>query len=253
MAGNSSQAEGARTKRWWGFWATLGFSAVVLAAFFAIQTGVTLALVAWGGYPSDDTAMALESASSNGFLLAIATLISTPICTALVVLFARLRRGAPIREYLGLTAPTRRQIWGWILATAALVASSDALGYVLDRPAVPAWMVETYRTAVFAPAFFIAIVIVAPVFEEVFFRGFLFQGIRRSRLGAIGALGITSFLWAIIHLQYDAFDIGQIFILGLLLGVARLSTGSTHLTMAMHCLANVWATVEVLLYVHVLG
>ncbi len=253
MPGGSPQAEGARPKPWWGLWATLGFSAIVLAAFFAIQTGATLALVAWGGYAGDDMGMALESASSNGFLLAIATLISTPIGTALVVLFARLRRGAPVREYLGLTAPTRRQAWSWVLATAALVAASDALGYVLDRPAVPAWMVETYRTAVFAPAFFIAIVIMAPAFEEVFFRGFLFQGIRRSRLGALGALGITSFLWAIIHLQYDAVDIGQIFALGLLLGVARLRTGSTHLTLAMHCLANVWATVEVLVYVHVFG
>ena len=91
------------------------------------------------------------------------------------------------------------------------------------------------------------------MFEEIFFRGFLFQGIRYSRLGPIGAIGITSFFWAAIHLQYDIYGIATIFALGILFGIARLKTGSIHLLMVMHSLASLVATIEMVLSVHFVG
>jgi membrane protease YdiL (CAAX protease family) len=94
---------------------------------------------------------------------------------------------------------------------------------------------------------------VAPIFEEIFFRGFLFQGIRYSRLGPIGAIGMTSFFWAIIHLQYDVYGITTLFALGLLFGIARLKTGSIHLLMVMHSVTSLVATIEMVLYIHFTG
>jgi hypothetical protein len=114
-------------------------------------------------------------------------------------------------------------------------------------------MVEAYRTAPSLPALLFAIVVVAPIFEEIFFRGFLFQGIRYSRLGPIGAIGITSFFWAIIHLQYGIYGIATVFALGLLFGIARLKTDSIHLLMVMHSLVGIVATMETALYVHFKG
>jgi hypothetical protein len=95
--------------------------------------------------------------------------------------------------------------------------------------------------------------VVAPIFEEIFFRGFLFQGIRYSRLGPIGAIGITSFFWAVIHLQYDIYGIATIFAHGLLLGIVRFKTDSIYLLMVMHSLASLVATVETALYAHFIG
>jgi hypothetical protein len=114
-------------------------------------------------------------------------------------------------------------------------------------------MIDAYKTASSLPALLFAIVVVAPIFEEIFFRGFLFQGIRASRLGPLGAIGITSLFWAAIHLQYDIYGITTVFALGLLLGIARLRTNSIHLLMVMHSLVSLVATVETALHVRSMG
>jgi hypothetical protein len=114
-------------------------------------------------------------------------------------------------------------------------------------------MVDAYKTASSLPALLFAIVVVAPIFEEIFFRGFLFQGIRYSRLGPIGAIGVTSLLWAVIHLQYDIYGMATVFALGLLFGIARLRTDSIHLLMVMHSFVGLVAAMETALHVHSLG
>jgi membrane protease YdiL (CAAX protease family) len=55
---------------------------------------------------------------------------------------------------------------------------------------------------------------------------------------------VTSGIWAAIHLQYDAYGIVTVFILGLLLGVARAQGGTLLLPLAMHSAANLAAAVE---------
>jgi hypothetical protein len=114
-------------------------------------------------------------------------------------------------------------------------------------------MVDAYKTASFLFPLLFAVIIVAPIFEEILFRGFLFQGIRYSRVGPIGAIGITSFFWAVIHLQYDVYGITTLFALGVLFGIARFKTDSIHLLMVMHSLVSLVATVETVFYVHFSG
>jgi membrane protease YdiL (CAAX protease family) len=91
----------------------------------------------------------------------------------------------------------------------------------------------------------VAIVVGAPIFEEIAFRGFLFKGLAASRLRWFGATIITSLLWAGIHLQYDWYEVSVIFVLGLVLGSARAMTNSTLLTIWLHCLVNILATIQV--------
>jgi membrane protease YdiL (CAAX protease family) len=126
----------------------------------------------------------------------------------------------------------------------------DGLTYLLDRPIIPEFMLRAYETAYFVPLLWLAIVIAAPLAEELFFRGFLFESVRYTRLGVTGAVVITSLLWAVIHLQYGPYEITTVFILGLILGVARLITGSIYTPIVMHGLVNLVATVEVAVYIH---
>ena len=49
----------------------------------------------------------------------------------------------------------------------------------------------------------ISVLIIAPIVEEFIFRGFLFSQLSRTRLGAWGAVSLSSFLWTIIHFQYE--------------------------------------------------
>ena len=135
---------------------------------------------------------------------------------------------------------------------AALLLSFDALTYLLGRDVVPRFMTDAYlsaRSAGALPLFFIAVVIVAPITEEVAFRGFLFRGLSASWLGLSGTLVLTSAMWAMMHVQYDSFTLGQIFVIGLLLGWLRWASGSTLLTIILHVVANAVACLQAMIKV----
>jgi membrane protease YdiL (CAAX protease family) len=239
----------------WGLWATLGFSAIIFAIFSALQIAVATAFFSFAKaqHPELDLEAYAKGLSSNGFCIAMMVIVSGLICTPLMLLLIKLRKNISVKKYIGFKEPLKREWTQWLLILAALLFLSDGISYLLHQPIVPPFMVGVYKTASSLPALLFAIIVVAPIFEEIFFRGFLFQGIRYSRLGPIGALGITSLLWAAIHLQYDIYGIMTIFALGLLFGIARLKTDSIHLSMIMHSLASLAATMETVLYVHLTG
>ena len=239
----------------WGFWATLGFSAIVFALFSALQFLIVIVFLSFAKvqHPELDLEVYAKSLSSNGFCLAISEIVSGLICIPLTLLFTKLRKNISVKDYIGFREPLKREWVKWLLILAAFLFLSDVVSLLLHQPIVPPFMVDAYKTASFLPALLFAIIVVAPIFEEIFFRGFLFQGIRYSRLGPIGAIGITSFFWAVIHLQYDVYGITTLFALGLLLGIVRLKTDSIHLLMVMHSLVSLVATVETALYIHFIG
>ena len=173
--------------------------------------------------------------------------VAGPAWIGASVLAARLRKWRA-RDYLALVPPRRAEIAFAVACLAALLIAFDLFTFVVGRDVVPRFMVEAYKSAravQFAlPLFFLAVVIVAPIAEEIAFRGFLFRGLSESWLGVSGTLVVTSAVWAAMHIQYDAFTIGQIFCIGLLLGWIRWATGSTLLTIALHVLANLTACIQ---------
>ena len=239
----------------WGLWATLGVSAIIFAIFSIIQILVATVFVslAKANHPELDLEVYAKSLSSNGFCIAIMAIVSGVMCTPLTLLFTKLRKNISVKNYIGFREPLKREWVQWILILAAFLFLSDGMSLLLHQPIIPPFMVDAYHTASYLPALLFAIVVVAPIFEEVFFRGFLFQGIRYSRLGPIGAIGITSLFWAVIHLQYDIYGIATVFAIGLLFGIARLKTDSIHLLMVMHSLVGLAATLETALYIHFKG
>jgi membrane protease YdiL (CAAX protease family) len=237
----------------WGFWATIGLSAAVFAVFLALQVGVVVAflLAMTPGEPGAGRPELLAGLESNGLCVSVSTLVTNPCCLALVVLFASLRPRYPARQYLGLRMPPRREVARWLLATTAFMVCSDGLTHLLGCPIVPEWMVSVYETTNYKPLLYLALIGIAPIFEEVFFRGFLIPGIRHSSLGATGAVLLSALAWAAIHVQYDLYGMLTIFLSGVLFGVARLATGSTYVAILMHALENLVATSELLIKVHV--
>jgi hypothetical protein len=118
---------------------------------------------------------------------------------------------------------------------------------ILDRPIVTPFEQRVYKTAQNLWLLFFAIVVAAPAFEEIFVRGFIFQGLL-SPVGAKATVILTSLLWALVHLQYDAVEVSMIFAAGLLLGYARLQTNSIYVPMAMHSLWNLSSAIETMIY-----
>ncbi len=226
----------------WGFWATIGFSFLIIIMFFVAQvvTAIGFDVVAKVRHPEMD----LHSFGSNGFLLAIATCVSTPTTIALSLLFARLRKNITIKEYFCLYRPGKGQYFTWTLAILVLVVCSDTLTVILGRPIVPEFMLRAYTTAHFTPLLWFAVIVAAPLGEEIIFRGFVFKGIQNSPIGAIGAILISSLGWAALHIQYDLYGVGTIFVMGLLLGTARLKSNSLSIPIMMHAIASFIATIE---------
>ena len=238
-----------------GLRATFGFSAIILALYCVLQILVATVFVslAKAEHPELDLEVYARSLSSNGSCIGVMAVVSGLICTPLTLWFTKLRKNISVRDYIGFKEPLKREWVQWLLILAAFLFLSDGVSLLLHQPIVPPFMVDAYKTASFLPILLFAIVVVAPIFEEIFFRGFLFQGIRYSRLGPIGAIGITSVVWAVIHLQYDIYGMATVFALGLLFGIARLKTDSIHLLMVMHSFVGLVATLETAFYVSSMG
>ena len=93
----------------------------------------------------------------------------------------------------------------------------------------------------------LVLVIGAPLLEELIFRGYLFKAWRHSRLGLSGTLLLTSLLFTALHLsQYNWIYLSMIFVLSLILGLAREKSGSIWVPLAIHAANNLVATVTII-------
>jgi membrane protease YdiL (CAAX protease family) len=141
-------------------------------------------------------------------------------------------------EYFGLVIPRLRLVAKYSAVMVLLVGAPRLLRVLRGMPLVPDSSIDAYRAAGSPLAYFAALVIAAPLYEELLFRGFLFKGIARSRLGGWAALAITTASWAALHTQYRGYQIVPIAINGLYYGWARWKTGSTGLAVLLHAITN---------------
>ena len=220
-------------------WPTLGFSLIIAAVYVLVELGVYLK---WANVPASDDPYL------NGSLLAAVSIIAGVLCSLLILLFSKLRKSLSVKDYLGLHFIPRKDFLFWAMVFMGFGAIWNALAYFLGRPIVPEVMVEIYQSTSCIALLWVALIVTAPVFEELFFRGFLFKGIQGSRLGSVGAVVITSFSWAIVHRQYGWYEVVSIMILGGLLGFVRVRTNSVWMTIAAHMMLNLVATFETRFY-----
>ena len=237
-----------REPPFWSPWATVGWTLVVAAVFVAVQIAVMVAWVLAGARGPEQ--LELEPARAalvSGDLFAVATLATAAVCVPLVWALTVFKARGEAARALALTAPDGRSLTAWLAATVVLVVASDLLTVALGRPIVPEFMTELVRATAVPALLWPAIALAAPLFEELLVRGFLFEGLRRGPLGAAGAVVVTAAAWAAVHLQYDAYEVGTILVFGLVLGTARVRTGSLWVPIAMHVLVNLVASVETLI------
>ncbi|MBI3709228.1 MAG: CPBP family intramembrane metalloprotease [Proteobacteria bacterium] len=232
--------------RIWGPFATLLWSALVILLFVVAQIVCVIFYIAAGrGTPAPtEISGIVTSLAEDGELLSLSTFATTLVTAAAVTAIIKLRRGSDLKDYLGLVLPGRRQLWQWVAAIIAFNALSDLLSIAVGKPLVPEFLLNAYSSSESTWAFWAAVVIAAPLGEELLFRGFLLRGLSASRLGAYGAVVATSVAFALMHVQYDFYGIATVIVLGLFLGMARIKTGSIFLAMIMHALANLEATAE---------
>jgi membrane protease YdiL (CAAX protease family) len=231
-------------KRVWGFWATAGFGAVIIIVFFVVLifvmviTTVIIALSQYGaGLTIDDFSGLMNS--HLGLLVAVSSVVGAFAGVGLILAFIKARGRAGIAEYLGLKRMKWQALLVVILITILFVVLAALVDYFFHlEEGDTQTMVDIYNTAVWPVLLWVAVVVFAPVFEEPLVRGFLLEGFRHSRLGLIGAICLTSFIWTVLHAGYSLYSLGTIFVFGLVLGAVRYKTGSLWSTVLMHALYN---------------
>jgi len=166
------------------------------AVSFGATLGLGLALSRGGGRARDDLA-----------------LVAVPLPAAGLLLVAGISLQFPLSELGNLLAEV------WPTPLAEQLARQDLLS--------PHGMLA-------GVAVVIALVVIAPVTEELLFRGLILRGVA-SRHGELAGLLLSSMLFGAMHHGTSMFPA---LLAGLLLGMVALSTGSTLASMLLHAAVN---------------
>jgi membrane protease YdiL (CAAX protease family) len=230
-------------------WKFIGTSLWGLAVFVAMFAGQLSVL----GYivltePAPISFDKITEYAGNGLTVALSVVAGLPM--ALLALWIAIRlSGVPVADYLALRGTSWRHLLLGIVALVALVIGWEGAFYAMGHETSAGFMVEVLNSARAEGALWllvVAICVVAPVTEELLTRGFLYRGWSESALRPAGAIVLSSLVWTAMHLQYDWFFFAEVFSIGLLFGYLRYRSGSIWLTVILHGLNNLAATLQTL-------
>jgi CAAX protease family protein len=161
----------------------------------------------------------------------------------LLVLCLMLRaRGESLREALALVPPRLSTLALWAAAFSVLVALEALLERLLGFPPVHRW------ESGYGPAELLVrlagIIVVAPVAEELIFRGAAFTRLAQTALGPSGAIAVTAAIFAMLHLQSGSGTMALILVDGLFYGLARAKTDTVLVPVVCHMIGNSYAAWE---------
>ena len=218
---------------------TLVSGALILGAYLFLQFAAAIVAVVM---------LDLDPSERMGDLIAVGVTFSAVPCTFLLLLILDRHgpeRGIDPRSWLALIPVRTTTLLGWLAFAFVLLQLADLVTVELGRPPVPPVMDTIIETTRYTALLWFALVIAAPVFEEVLFRGFLYEGLRRTRIGAGGTIVVTTLLWTLLHVaQYDLYFLTLIALIGILLGISRERTGSLYVPLAIHGMNNLLGTLQ---------
>jgi uncharacterized protein len=235
----------------WQFWGSCLWTLAAIAAWVAVQLLVVVSLLLWFDVGDDLSDREVEAFTSHALAVSLISIMAVP--AELGVIWLAIRRiHWSFADYLALVWPSRRDLILGLVCIAVLLPLVDLSTYLSGQPLVPDFVRDLYLTARESGTLWllaIALVVAAPLAEELVFRGFMFRGLAASGVGLAGAILIPSVVWAVMHIQYSAFYIAHIFVIGLLLGWLRARSGSTTLTLILHAMINLASLVQIALIV----
>ena len=82
---------------------------------------------------------------------------------------------------------------------------------------------------------FVTTTLLAPLFEEIIFRGILLPTLSRN-FGVISGIIVSAFIFALAHLSLG--EMPPLFVLGIGLAITRIASGSLFSSVIMHSLWN---------------
>lgn len=211
--------------------ASWGWPAAVagLALGSAPEVLLTITAALGGGASTSRTEVTVSSAA----LLAVSALVVYGWQGLAAWLFSLRTAGRSLALW-GFRRPTRAFFWTIPLALVAVYAVTVVHDLVV-HPEQQQIISEFPRSGAGIVLFVLVAVVMAPLFEEVVFRGFLFRGFANSWGWVWGAV-VSSAIFGIAHLQLDVFV--PLAVLGFALAWVYRRTGSLWTCVAMHAVFN---------------
>lgn len=243
LHGNLSTRLPPSPPRPWGFWATWMWAILLGVGMIVAESIATIAYIVVQGTLAQGTGVEFDSQAitagirTNGLLRMLCGFANG---TMTMILLPPIiwRRRMTIADYLGIDRPGRQQ-----LVVAAILAMAIALVSNVARVAsgdtlVPDTTLQIHASVGFVPLLWLMALVVAPVVDEIVFRGFLLapQG---SRIAQVAGLTLSSCIWADMQGNEDWIGFVTNVGAGLVLGTVRLRTGSTTLAIWMHFMLSV--------------
>jgi len=247
MTVSDHQATSGEPREPWKLVATFLWSTAALLVWGAVQFSVIFALLLWLDPQAQMPQGQMDALALHALPVSLVTIAALPAQLAVIWLAVR-RAGWRFADYLALSWPPMRYLILGFIGIVILLPLTDLSSYLGDQPIVPDTVVMLYVTARDSGTLWLlalALVVAAPLAEELVFRGFMFRGLAASHVGVAGAIFIPAFIWAVMHLQYSSLYILHIFIIGLLFGWLRWRSGSTLVPLVLHGAVNLTALLQV--------
>jgi len=225
----------------WGFWGTLLWGVVIGVFLFLGQIIPLLIYMKVTGevISVENLILFSQKVERDAYLLSVSVIGSAFIVVPLVFGIAKLKRGSVLKEYFDLRGYSWRTFWRWMGVLVVLLIVEGVALEAMGVKQTPSFMLNIEYPNTFSIYLLLfSVMFIAPLIEEVVFRGFLLKGFSKTFMGAEGAVALTSLLWAVMHLQYEFAYVAVIFMIGLVFGYARIKTQSLFVPMTMHMVMN---------------
>ena len=222
----------------------VGLSLAAIGAYLGTQLALPLiaGLVLLGAGSADP--LLVDPTSGGPVLLALVVL--SQVAGLVVVLMLLRRRGVVLAEVVGPLRPVARHVGiGVGLGLVALIGSTLLVSLLVTLSGSEATPEQVLTegiadTPVALLLAALAAVVMAPIAEELLFRGLLHRGLRQ-RMRRPSALVLSSVLFAVVHVDVAASQplalVGLTFV-GVVLALAHERTGSLLVPVVIHATHN---------------
>lgn len=240
--GEAAEATGAsltdaavRTHRW-GFGAFLVVYAVFVLS--AVMIGALVGTVA-------------PEAVNSATVVLVGTMIPTLLAAVTALLVTKIRGNGPKRDLRwsldrsDLRVGLKFGALGLVCTTVAAVLWTNFVGEENASSAVGRLVENDRMPLAAAITMFLFIWLVAPVCEEVIYRGLLWGALERLKWGRWAVFSLTTIIFAISHLE--PLRTSLLLVIGIPIGLARLFTGRLGASVVAHQINNFLPALAVLL------
>jgi uncharacterized protein len=233
-----------------GFWGTALWGLLIIVAFFVGQLAPIGYFLLRHDGPLNSLPQfqaALIQIASSSLTVSLSAIMGLP-GLLIPAYFAIRHTRLPFVEYMGLRWTSWKNFAFGIAGMVVILGGWELISQVTGREdASSSFMVDLLKTAQGDGTVWLLVIafcVAAPISEELMARGFLYRGWSDSFLRVPGAIILSSLVWTGLHLQYDWFALLNVLSLGLWFGYLRYRTHSIYLTMVLHGLNNLAATLQ---------